>query len=82
MATQDYVITEGFPQGWCVEHRPAENASILCRQSDFAVGHFRAICVRPAATPLSKWLPIAIVLATGFDIANATPTPSEEDPHA
>lgn len=66
----DRIITEGFPEGWCVEDRLDENQALLIRKSDFAIGGNMCICQRPAATPTDKWLPIARIIAKGFDLAN------------
>lgn len=70
MSRSDVIITEGFPEGWFIQDRVAENEALLCRKSDFAYGGCVCICVRPRATQTKDWIRIAHVIAAGFDVEN------------
>ena len=58
----DQILREGFPAGWFIEDRPAENTALLCGPGGGLSGT-RCICQRPKAMKTQDWIPIAQALA-------------------
>jgi len=69
-STPDRLIKDGFPANWYVVDRPDANEALLCRKSEMAIGGSVCICTRPRATATEQWLPVARILAQGFETEN------------
>jgi hypothetical protein len=68
MQRNDRIITDGFPDGFHVQDRRAENEALLVAAVDWAaspVGHV-CVCLRPKLKTTDDWLPIARAIASSL----------------
>lgn len=71
MEFNDRIIKEGLPKGWYIQDRMTENVALLVKETPGLWPGSTCICLRPKAMDTDKWVPIASLLAEGFDICNA-----------